>query len=97
MALGNVFETKRLDSSTSIAINSSALYYAQAKKLTHQTPDGFPVQSFATLLSDLASRARVTYSLKTDKSGPTFQQVPPPTPLQAKAYELLNLLPVVGN
>jgi len=45
----------------------------------------------ATLLSDLASRARVTYSLKTDKSGPTFQQVPPPTPLQAKAYELLNL------
>src|SRR6516225_1620190 len=70
---------------------------AQAKKLTHQTADGLPVQSLATLLSDLASRARVTYSLKTDKSGPTFQQVPPPTPLQAKAYELLNLLPVVGN
>jgi hypothetical protein len=70
---------------------------AQAKKLTHQTADGFPVQSFATLLLDLASRARVTYSLKTDKSGPTFQQVPPPTPLQAKAYELLNLLPVAGN
>ena len=70
---------------------------AQAKKLTHQTADGLPVQSFATLLSDLASRARVTYSLKTDQSGPTFQQVPPPTPLQAKAYELLNLLPVAGN
>ena len=70
---------------------------AQAKKLTHQTADGLPVQSFATLLADLASRARVTYSLKTDKSGPTFQQVPPPTPLQAKAYELLNLLPVAGN
>ena len=70
---------------------------AKAKKLTHQTADGLPVQSFATLLSDLASRARVTYSLKTDESGPTFQQVPPPTPLQAKAYELLNLLPVAGN
>jgi len=70
---------------------------AQAKKLTHQTADGLPVQSFATLLSDLASRARVTYSLKTDPSGPTFQQVPPPTPLQAKAYELLNLLPGAGN
>jgi transposase len=70
---------------------------AQAKKLTHQTPDGFPVQSFATLLSNLASRARVTYSLKTDKSGPTFQQVPPSTPLQAKAYELLHLLTVAGN
>src|SRR6266446_2101336 len=70
---------------------------AQAKKLTHQTADGLPVQSFATLLSDLASRARVTYSLKTDPSGPTFQQVPPPTPLQAKAHELLNLLPGAGN
>jgi hypothetical protein len=32
---------------------------AQVKKLTHQTVDGLPVQSFATLLSDLASRARV--------------------------------------
>jgi len=70
---------------------------AQAKKLTHQTAEGLPVQSFTTLLADLASRARVTYSLKTDKSGLTFQQVPPPTPLQARAYELLNLLPVTGN
>jgi hypothetical protein len=39
----------------------------------------------------------MTYSLKTDTSGPTFQQVSPPTPLQAKAYELLNLLPVAEN
>ena len=70
---------------------------AQVKKRTHQTAEGLPVQSFTTLLSDLASRARVTYSLKEDTSGPTFQQVPPPTPLQAKAYELLNLLPVAGN
>jgi transposase len=69
----------------------------QAKKRTHQTADGLPVHSFATLLADLATRARVTYSLKKDDSGPTFQQVPPPTPLQAKAYELLNLLPVAGN
>ena len=70
---------------------------AQAKKLTHQTADGLPVQSFATLLSDLASRARVTYTLKSEKSGPTFQQVPPPTPLQARAHELLNLLSVARN
>ena len=70
---------------------------AQAKKLTHQTADGLLVQSFTTLLSDLASRARVTYSLKSDESSPTFQQVPPPTPLQARAHELLNLLSVAGN
>ena len=68
-----------------------------AKKLTHPTADGLPIHSFATLLSDLASRARVTYRLKADRSGPTFQQVPPPTPLQAKAYELLNRLPGAGN
>ena len=70
---------------------------AQAKKRTKQTADGLPVHSFATLLADLASRARVTYSLKADSSSPTFQQVPPPSSLQAKAYELLNLLPVTGN
>ena len=70
---------------------------AQAKKLTHQTAEGLAVQSFTTLLADLASRARVTYSLQTDKSGPTFQQVPPPTLLQTRANELLNLLSVAGN
>jgi hypothetical protein len=70
---------------------------AQAKKLTHQTAEGLPVQSFTTLLANLASRARVTYSLQTDKSGPTFQQVPLPTPLQTRANELLNLLSVAGN
>jgi transposase len=70
---------------------------AQQKKLTRQTAEGFHVHSFATLLAELASRARVTYSLKSDGSGPSFQQVPEPTPLQARAYELLNSLPVAGN
>ena len=70
---------------------------AQQKKLHRQTAEGFPVHSFATLLTELASRARVTYSLESDGSSPTFQQIPEPTPLQAKAYELLNLLPVTGN
>jgi transposase len=70
---------------------------AQEKKLTRQTADGFPVHSFATLMTELASRARVTYGLKSEESTPSFQQVPEPTPLQAKAYALLALLPVVGN
>lgn len=70
---------------------------AQEKKLTRQTADGFPVHSFATLMAELASRARVTYELKAEESGPSFQQVPEPTPLQAKAYALLALLPVAGN
>src|SRR6266481_4305431 len=71
---------------------ASSSELAQAKKLSKQTAEGFPVHSFRTLLSNLASRARVTYSLKGDQSSPTFQQVPPPPALQAKAYELLNLL-----
>jgi transposase len=70
---------------------------AKTKKFSKQTPEGLPVHSFATLLDNLASRARVTYSLKSDETSPTFQQVPPPTPLQARAYELLELLPVTGN
>ena len=70
---------------------------AQEKKLTRQTVDGLPVHSFATLMAELASRARVTYGLKSNESTPSFQQVPEPTPLQAKAYALLALLPVAGN
>jgi len=70
---------------------------AQEKKLTRQTKDGFQVNSFETLIATLASRARVTYGLKSDEATPSFQQVPEPTPLQAKAYALLALLPVVGN
>lgn len=70
---------------------------AQQKKITRQTADGFPVHSFATLMAELASRARVTYGLQAEPSGPTFKQVPEPTPLQAKAYHLLTLLPVAGN
>jgi transposase len=70
---------------------------AQEKKLARQTADGFPVNSFDTLMAALASRARVTYGLKSEESTPSFQQVPEPTPLQAKAYALLALLPVVGN
>jgi transposase len=70
---------------------------SEAKKSTRQTSEGLPVHSFETLLLELGNRARVTYGLKRDESAPTFQQVPPPNPLQAKAGELLNLLPVAGN
>lgn len=70
---------------------------AQQKKSSRQTAEGLPVQSFQTLMAELASRARVTYGLKAEASSTTFQQVPEPTPLQARAYQLLDLLPVAGN
>lgn len=70
---------------------------AKLKKATHQTPEGLPVHSFETLMADLASRGRVTYKLKSEDPSLTFTQLPALTPLQAKAYELLGLLPVTGN
>ena len=70
---------------------------AKAKKSTRMTPDGFPVHSFETLIAELASRCRNTYKLKNDDSSLTFSQVPEPTALQKRAYELLGLFPVRGK
>ncbi len=70
---------------------------AKAKKRSLRTEDGLVVHSFETLIAELASRGRSTYRLKSDPTGPTFQQVPPPTALQARAYELLGLFPVKGK
>jgi len=70
---------------------------AQEKKSSHPTREGFPVHSLETLMADLATRARVTYSLQSGDSSPILKQVPEPTPLQARAYELIRLLPVSGN
>lgn len=70
---------------------------AQAKKRSHETADGFPVHSFGTLLSELASRAKVTYELQRDDSKLTFRQVPDTTQLQARAFELIRTFPVTGN
>src|SRR6201998_650602 len=69
----------------------------QSKKLSHQTADGLPVHSFDSLLKELASRARVTYALKPqkmeEKTKLTFHQLPEPTPVQARAYQLIGLSP----
>jgi len=70
---------------------------AQAKKRSHQTPDGLPVHSFRSLLGELASRARVTYELKSGDATADFKQVPQPTPVQTRAYELIRSFPVAGK
>ncbi len=67
------------------------------KKATHQTEDGLPVHSFETLMAALATRGRVTYRLKSEEISLTFNEVPDLTPIQARAYELLGLLPVAGK
>jgi transposase len=74
---------------------------AQHKKRSQQTVDGLPVHSFQGLLAELAGRARVTYALKSEKSKEktnlNFRQVPEPTPLQARAYELVRMFPVAAR
>jgi hypothetical protein len=67
---------------------------AKAKRRMHRTEDGFEVHSFKTLMAALASRARSTYKMKSDPLGPSFKQVSELTPIQARAFELLGLLPV---
>lgn len=71
---------------------------AQRKKRSRETADGLPVHSFESLLRELASRARVTYALKSDtseeKSKLTFQQVAEPNPVQARAYESIRAFSV---
>ena len=73
----------------------------QRKKRSQQTVDGLPVHSFQGLLSALANRARVTYALKSEKSEEktnlTFRQLTEPTPVQARAYELVRMFPVTGK
>jgi transposase len=63
----------------------------QTKKQRKQTEEGFPVQSFPTLLQALATRCRNTCQVQASKEAPTFEQVTQATPLQAKAFELLGL------
>src|SRR5947209_2003992 len=63
----------------------------QTKKLQKQTKEGFPVQSYPTLLQALATRCRNTFQVQATKEAPTFEQVTQATPLQAKTFELLGL------
>jgi transposase len=64
---------------------------AQAKKISRVTADGLPVQSFHTLLRNLATRCRNTCRIASHASGATFQQLTEATPLQSRALQLLGL------
>lgn len=63
---------------------------AKKKRASKCTAAGQPAHSFRTLLANLAGRCRVTYQVVTGATTANFQQVPPPTPLQAEAYRLLG-------
>jgi transposase len=64
---------------------------AKAKKRSKQTAQGFEVQSFRSLLAQLASQTKNTCVVVGDDSGTSFEQVSEATPLQAEALRLLQL------
>jgi hypothetical protein len=63
---------------------------ALRKAATKKTDDGFPVQSFQTLLSDLATIAKNRIQPK-DKKIPAFDMLTTPTALQQRAFDLLGV------
>jgi transposase len=63
----------------------------QEKKKSKQTATGLEVQSFRSLLAQLAAQTRNTCVVTGDESGAGFEQVSEATPLQAEAFRLLHL------
>lgn len=66
-------------------------------KRSHKTREGLSVHSFGTLLANPAVRSRVTYEFKAGGVKVNCQQVPEPTPLHARVYDLICAFPVAGN
>lgn len=66
---------------------------AVRKDRDHRTADGFPVHSFATLLAELATltRNRVVPAGADERAA--FAVLAEPTPLQARAFELIGVSP----
>lgn len=66
---------------------------ALRKERDHRTPDGLPVGSFRTLLGELATLARNRVVLAGAPDSAAFDVLTEPTPLQARALELLGVSP----
>jgi len=63
------------------------------KKATLLTPDGWPVQSFQTLMKTLGTRCRNKCRAGNNKTCATFYELTEPTPFQAHVFHLLGLSP----
>ena len=86
------------DKASAEAARSSVVAPAQRslrairKTTTKKTPQGAPVHSFHTLLSDLATVAKNRIKPKTLSTEP-FDRITSPTPLQQRAFDLLEASP----
>jgi transposase len=72
-------------------VPAEATEEAKAKKRTKQTAQGLEVQSFRSLLAQLASQTKNSCVVVGDDSGSSFEQVSEATPLHAEALRLLQL------
>ena len=63
---------------------------AKAKRATKRTDDGFPAQSFRSLLQNLATIAKNVCRL--GKKTPPFEKLTKRTPLQTRAFSLLKAM-----
>jgi hypothetical protein len=66
---------------------------AIAKERDHRTPEGFPVHSFGTLLTELATLTRNRVVPAGTDEQAAFEVLAEPTPLQARAFELIGVSP----
>ena len=66
---------------------------ARAKERDHRTPEGFPVHSFPTLLAELATLTRNRVVPAGAEAAAAFEILTEPTPLQARAFELIGVSP----
>jgi transposase len=69
---------------------------AKSKKVARTTEDGLPIHSFKTLMAEMGTRCRHRCRVKSDPECPPIFQDTNSTPLQARALELIRLLPVQG-
>lgn len=67
---------------------------ARQKKSQRHTDEGLAVHSFATLMGELATRCRHRCRLQSEPDSPAIVQDTEPTPLQARALELIQAFPV---
>ena len=66
---------------------------ARRKDRDHVTPDGFPVHSFGTLMSELATLTRNRVIPAGADERAAFEVLAEATPLQARAFELIGVSP----
>ena len=91
-----LFEDEELDQARAVrdpVAKAEPSASVKKKKATARTPDGWPVQSFQTLMKQLGTRCHNRCRARNDKAHVIFHELTKPAPLQAHTFELLGLKP----